>query len=374
VGPVLHDQDGFTLTNNSAYTAFLEPTCVFLPNNTQDVSDAVSLFSENDCTFSIKGGGHSSLPGAANINDGIAIILKNLNQRAIDFDNNLIRVGMGNRLGDVYRTLDPYNLSTLIGRYNDVGLGLAVGAGLSFFGNRDGLTIDNVLNFEVVLANGTVLETSTTEHAGLHQALKGGGNNFGVVTRVNLATVQTPGGVYGGLVTYPESSLEQLSDVVYDYHTRTAVEDRLTHVLPQYGFNGTTNETINFSPVVYNDLVSELPASMSGWVDTPHSNNTLRLTNYSSLAVEYNEGFPNGLVLVLSCPSIDVAKLMTTRSGKNNVRLQSMLIVNSSETSGGSTVCGSRNTANSRASTVCIATCPSHSTLLPKVLQRAEMP
>lgn len=282
---------------------------------------------------------------------------------------------MGNRLGDVYRTLDPYNLSTVIGRYNDVGLGLAVGAGLSFFGNRDGLTVDNVLNFEVVLANGTVVETSTTEHAGLHQALKGGGNNFGVVTRINMATVRTPGGVYGGLVTYPESSFEQLSDVVYDYHTRTAVEDPLTHVLPQYGYNGTTNETINFSPVVYNDLVSELPASMSGWVDTPHSNSTLRLRNYSSLAVEYNAGFPNGLVLVLPYPFRRCcATDDSLRSGKNNVPLQSTLIVISSGTSGGSIVCGSKITASSRGSMACIATCPSPSTLLPKVWSKAEMP
>jgi len=256
----------------------------------------VKLFSDYNCTFSIKGRGHSAIPGAANIDDGVALITKNLNVRKTNLDEGYIQVGSGNSLGDVYRTLDPYNLSAVIGRYEKVGFGLGVGAGLSFFNNRDGLAIDNVLSYEVVLANGTVVETSTTSYADLHWALKGGNNNFGVVTSFRLATVKTPGAVYGGLMYFPESSLDQIGDVIYDYHTKTAVEDHLTHVLPQYGFNGTTNETINFSPVVYNALVHQLPPSMSGWATTPNSKSTLRLTNYSDLAVEYNDGFPDGLV------------------------------------------------------------------------------
>ena len=270
-----------------------------MPSSTQDISKAVKLFSDNSCTFAIKGQGHSSLPGAANIDNGVTINTNNLSQIAIDFQGGTVRVGAGSSLGDVYRALDPYKLSAVIGRYEKVGLGLAVAAGLSFFNNRDGLTIDNVLSYEAVLANGTVINTSTENHPDLHWALKGGNNNFAVVSSYLLRTVQTPGGVYGGLMYYNESSLDQIGDVIYEYHSKWAIEDVLTHTLPQYGFNGTTNETINFSPVAYNAKVDQLPPSLAGWGQTPHYKSTLRYTNYSDLAVEYNAGFPDGEVLVL---------------------------------------------------------------------------
>ena len=267
-----------------------------MPNSTQDVSVAVKFFSDNSCIFAIKGQGHSSLPGAANIDDGVTINTKNLNEINIDFQGEKVRIGAGATLGNAYRALDPHSLSAVIGRYEKVGFGLAVGAGLSFFNNRDGLAIDNVLSYEAVLANGTVINTSTENHPDLHWALKGGSNNFAVVSSYVLRTFKTPGGVFGGLMYYNESALDQLGEVIYDYHTKGAIVDVLTHTLPQYGFNGTTNETINFSPVVYNAKVDQLPPSLAGWGETPHYKSTLRYTNYSDLAVEYNTGFPDGIV------------------------------------------------------------------------------
>ncbi|KAL8917425.1 MAG: hypothetical protein Q9172_005864 [Xanthocarpia lactea] len=222
--------------------------------------------------------------------------MRYLDDVIINGNASTVTVGAGNSLGDVYRALDPLNISVVIGRYEPVGLGLLVGAGLSFFNNRDGLSIDNVESYEVVLANGTVLNTSTSTHSDLHWALKGGNNNFGVVVHYTLRSFRNQGAVYGGLMTYPESSLDQITDVVYDYHTKGAVEDVLTHVQPVYGYDGTTNVTINFSPVVYNARVNALPPSLSGWVDTPHTNNTLRLTQHSDLVAEYNAGYPYGLV------------------------------------------------------------------------------
>ncbi|KAL8749309.1 MAG: hypothetical protein Q9184_006859, partial [Pyrenodesmia sp. 2 TL-2023] len=97
------------------------------------------------------------------------------------------------------------------------------------------------------------------------------------------------------------SPLERINDVVYDYHTKGAVEDVLTHVLPQYGYNGTSNETTNFSPVVYNAAVDALPPSLSGWINTPHTSSTLRFTKYADLVEEFNEGYPNGLVASSPC-------------------------------------------------------------------------
>ena len=173
-------------------------------------------------------------------------------------------------------------------------MGLTIGAGFSYFSNRDGLAVDNVLNYEVVLANGTIVNANKSSHPDLFWALKGGSNNFGVVTHIVLATVKTSGHVFGGIMYYPEESLDQVGDVIYDYHVRQAVDDNLSHALPQYGFDGPTNKTINFTPVVYNADVEQLPESMQSWNRTPHYNSTLHNRNYSSLAFELNNGFPDG--------------------------------------------------------------------------------
>ncbi len=126
-------------------------------------------------TVSFAGGGHSTIPGANDINDGILITLKPLKSREINFVENSITVGSGHVLGEVYEELDPYNLSAVIGRFYPVGAGgLLVGAGVSFFTNRDGLAVDNVIGYEVVLANGTVVEANSTHYPDLHRALKGG--------------------------------------------------------------------------------------------------------------------------------------------------------------------------------------------------------
>ena len=280
----------------TAATEILDPSCIFLPNTKEKVAQAVKLFVDNRCKFSIKGGGHSAIPGAASIHDGILVPTVKLNSLEIHPDGTSVRVGMGNTMGDIYAALDKHNLTAMIGRYNKVGLGVALGAGFSYLVNQQGLAIDNALNFEVVLANGSIVNANATSHPDLFRAMKGGSNNLGFVTEITLATVRTEGAIYGGIMYYAEEYLDRVSDVIYDYHVRQAVDDTLTHVLPQYGYNGTTNTSISFNPVVYNRNVDALPAIMQGWLDIPAYQNTLKNRQYYDMSVELNDGFPDGLV------------------------------------------------------------------------------
>ncbi|KAK2736774.1 hypothetical protein FQN57_000546 [Myotisia sp. PD_48] len=274
----------------------LEPTCVFLPNSTEKVSQAVKLFTKHDCKFAIKGGGHSTIPGAASIHDGILVSPSRLKTTQVNFDEGYIRVGSGALLMDVYAALDPHNLSAVIGRYANVGMGLALGAGISFFSNRDGLAIDNIRNYEVVLANGEIVNANAKENHDLLWALKGGNNNFGVVTHFDLDIVKTPGSVYGGQIVYDESSFDQVNDVIYDYHTRQAVEGLLTHAMPQYLYFGNLNTTINATPLVYNSDVDQLPEILQPWLRIPHRFTTLQKRTYTDLSIHLNVGYGDGLV------------------------------------------------------------------------------
>ncbi|KAK7733469.1 hypothetical protein SLS57_000484 [Botryosphaeria dothidea] len=252
---------------NAAQTQQCDPSCVFLPDSAESVADAVALFSQNECKFAVKGGGHSAIPQAANINDGILVPMQAINGTDINFENNHIRVGAGAKLVDFYRALDPHNLTAVIGRFGAIGMGLTVGAGISYLSNSEGLAVDNVINYEVILANGSIVNANASCHADLFWALKGGNNNFGVVV-----------------------------DVVYDYHVRQAVDDVHTHVIPQFGFNGTTNETIGLTPVMYNRPVDELPDILKPWIELNYTDTTLKKQQYSDLASELHAAVTDGLV------------------------------------------------------------------------------
>jgi FAD/FMN-containing dehydrogenase len=282
----------------TAATEQLDPACVFLPNTTAKVARAVALFNRLNCKFATRGGGHSPIPGAANINGGILIGTNRLNKIEINHARGYVRVGAGNRLGAVYNALDPHNLVSVIGRYETVGLGLALAAGVSFLSNREGLAVDNVVNYEVVIANGTVINANRRNHPNLFWALKGGGNNFGVVTHYDLRTFPTNGTIYGGNIRHPESSFDQVNDVFYDYHTHQAVDDVLTHAMPSYDYVGATDTAGATTLLTYNAPVDKLPPIMQPWTQTPYESHTLSQRTYSSIASELGDGILDNLSLV----------------------------------------------------------------------------
>ncbi|EGY19192.1 FAD binding domain-containing protein [Verticillium dahliae VdLs.17] len=278
-------------------TAWLSPSCVFLPSSTNEVSTAVSLFNDNDCPFAIRGGGHSANRGAANIDNGILVSMRNIRDVAFSADNTSVTTGMGNTWSQLYAIIEPQGYMVVGGRFATVGTGLALGAGFSYFINDKGLAVDNVVGHRVVLANGTVVETSKQSYADLFWALKGGSNNFGVVTHITLETIPTTG-IYGGRVTYPESQLASLQKLTYQYQVNTSVSNRDVHVLPTYVYDGASNTTFGFSPIVYTKPASALPPSLQPWLDIPHSNSTIKNRSYYDLSSELVAGFPDGLVQV----------------------------------------------------------------------------
>jgi FAD/FMN-containing dehydrogenase len=263
----------------------------------------VKLFTSLECQWAIKGRGHSPIPGAANIDGGILLSTAELNDIDINHEDGYVRVGAGNPLGAVYDALDPHDLVPIIGRYQDVGLGLALGAGFSFLCNREGFTIDNTLNYEVVIANGSIVNANNQSNPDLYWALKGGNNNFGVVTHYHLKTFPYNGTVFGGNIVHPESSFDGVAELFYDYDTRQAVEDHMTHVMPAYDYIGATDEAFAESLVVYNENVTQLPPILEPWLEIPYTNTTLSQRTYSSLAKEEGSGVFDGEALVLDFSS-----------------------------------------------------------------------
>ncbi|PYH93127.1 FAD-binding domain-containing protein [Aspergillus ellipticus CBS 707.79] len=176
----------------------VDPACVFQPASTVEVAVGLLLTELTECPFAVKSGGHAAFAGASNIQDGLTIDLVSLNTTTLSDNSSIASVGPGNRWLNVYDWLEPEGLSVIGGRVSDIGVGgLTLGGGISFFSGFHGWACDNVANYEVVLADGSIVDVNLDTYPDLYWALRGGGNNFGIVTRFDLTTHEQ-GLMWGG--------------------------------------------------------------------------------------------------------------------------------------------------------------------------------
>ena len=146
----------------------------------QDVVEALAVVKEKGSQFSMRATGHNPNPGCSSADESAVVLdLSRLQSKELGADG-IARVGAGCRWGDVYSWLEESKLSVIGGREPQVGLaGFLLGGGMSAFPNLHGLGADSIKNFEVVLADGRVVEANATTNPDLYRALKGGGSNFG---------------------------------------------------------------------------------------------------------------------------------------------------------------------------------------------------
>jgi FAD/FMN-containing dehydrogenase len=143
-----------------------------------------------DWHIALRSGGHSI--GSNNIANGITIDLSMMNSSHYDKSTNVASLEPGGRWGQIYANLQAQGVTVVGGRDGDVGIGgFLLGGGLSYFTGRMGFACDSVINYEVTLANGTIIDANATSNSDLWRALKGGGSNFGIVTRYDLEAIPT---------------------------------------------------------------------------------------------------------------------------------------------------------------------------------------
>lgn len=141
-------------------------------------------------------------------------------------DRKTAKIGPGNSWYDVYRQLDPKGVSVVGGREAGVGVGgLTLGGGISYFSGRYGWACDNVRNYEVVLADGSIVNASPTSHPDLYWALRGGsGTNFGIVSRFDLASFEQ-GNLWGGTRIYSMDSSASLATALANFNVAAPTDD-----------------------------------------------------------------------------------------------------------------------------------------------------
>jgi len=168
-----------------------------------DVVEALRIARANGLAVAVRGGGHN-IAGNAVCDDGLVIDLSAMRSVHVDATARTARVEPGATLGDFDREAQAFGLATPLGINSTTGVaGLTLGGGFGWLSRSLGLSIDNLLSADVVLANGELVRASETEHPDLFWAIRGGGGNFGIVTSFEFRLHRVGPMVMSGLIVHP---------------------------------------------------------------------------------------------------------------------------------------------------------------------------
>lgn len=199
--------------------SMLKPVCIVFPTTADEVSAVVTILAEHDHDFAVKSGGHSPNKYFASVDEGLLISMSKIEHADLDEETGVLRAGPGNRLDGIAKKLDGTGWTFVGGRIGNTGIGgLILGGGLSYMSAQYGWSASSVYEFEVVLADGSIITASEDEHTDLFHSLKGGGNNFAIVTSYTLQTYRQ-GDVWGGNLAFLRTSKtdQKLLQAVRDF-------------------------------------------------------------------------------------------------------------------------------------------------------------
>jgi FAD/FMN-containing dehydrogenase len=188
------------------------PAAIVRASGAADVMRAVNLAREHRLLLAVRGGGHG-IAGNAVCDGGLMLDLSPMKSVRVDPAARTARVEPGVTLGELDRVTQAFGLATPLGINSTTGLaGLALGGGFGWLSRKLGLTIDNLLSADVVLAKGALVHASEEENPDLFWAIRGGGGNFGVVTSFEFQLHQVGPDVLAGLIVHPFSDARRLLD------------------------------------------------------------------------------------------------------------------------------------------------------------------
>jgi FAD/FMN-containing dehydrogenase len=203
-GPVIGPDDPGYESARSVVLRSIDrrPAAIARPVHADEVSRVVSFAREEGLEFAVRSGGHSYAGHSAS-EGGIVLDLRGLTALEINPSERVIRAGGGLTSGEVTTAAAPHGLAVGFGDTPTVGIGgITLGGGAGYLARKHGLTIDQLFGAQVVTADGRVLEVDEAREPDLFWAIRGGGGNFGVVTRFDyrLQPVDT---VTGGMLAIP---------------------------------------------------------------------------------------------------------------------------------------------------------------------------
>ncbi|WP_164863431.1 FAD-binding oxidoreductase [Agromyces sp. LHK192] len=179
-----------------------DPEVVVRPTSADELAQAVRVAVEHGSPIAVRSGGHGGLPAA----EGVVIDLSGLDEITVG-DGDLVTVGAGAHWGDVAAALAPHGLGITSGDTRDVGVGgLTLGGGIGWLARTHGLTVDILREAELVTATGEIVTVNAESHPDLFWAIRGGGGNYGIVTRFTFQAAPV-GDLVGGHIHFDTSDV-----------------------------------------------------------------------------------------------------------------------------------------------------------------------
>jgi FAD/FMN-containing dehydrogenase len=218
-GELIGPEDSAYEEARAVYNAMIDrrPALVARCADADAVARVIGFARAHDLPLAVRGGGHHGA-GMGTVDGGVVADLSLLKDIQVDPEARTVRVGGGCVWGEVDRATNAHGLATPSGIVSTTGVGgIATGGGLGHLTRKCGLTIDNMLSAEVVLADGSVVTASEQENEDLFWGLRGGGGNFGIVTEFELRLHELGPTVYAGLALWPFERAAEVLPAWRDY-------------------------------------------------------------------------------------------------------------------------------------------------------------
>jgi len=229
-GKVLTDGDAEYDNARKVWNGMIDrkPALIAQCTNADDICECVRFARKNNMIVSVKGGGHN-VAGNAVCDGGLMIDLSKMKEIKVDVANKTATAEPGVILREFDAATMAHGLATTGGTVSDTGLaGLTLGGGLGWLMGKYGLTVDNLLEAEMVLANGEQVTVDEDNHPDLFWAIRGGGGNFGIVSKFKYQLHSFGPNVVAGMILYP---MEQAKTVMkfYREYARTAPDELMAY-------------------------------------------------------------------------------------------------------------------------------------------------
>jgi FAD/FMN-containing dehydrogenase len=210
----------------SIFNAMIDrrPALIAQPANSADVAAAVKFAAQHELLVSIKGGGHAA-SGHAVAEGGLMIDLCLLNEIKVDPEAKTATASGGTKWGEFDAATQAHGLAVTGGRVPSTGIGgLTLGSGSGWLERKLGYTVDNMIGAEVVLASGDIVHASESENADLFWGIRGGGGNYGIVTKFEYRLHEIGPMVFGGMLIFPRFRAPEVIRAYRDF-METAEDD-----------------------------------------------------------------------------------------------------------------------------------------------------
>lgn len=224
-GEIILPSDSAYNETRKIYNGMIDkkPAMFIMCVDVADVVAAVNFGRENNLLVAVRGGGHNG-GGLGLCDNGLVIDLSGIKFIRVNTSTNTIRVGGGNLWGEVDHATHAYGLAVPAGVISTTGVGgLTLGGGVGHLSRKYGLTIDNLLEADMVLADGSIVTVNKDQNKDLFWAIRGGGGNFGIVTSFKFQAHPVKN-VIGGPTLWPIEQTEEIMDW-YDNFIHKAPDD-----------------------------------------------------------------------------------------------------------------------------------------------------